>query len=66
MAERRAIEGRLQRRRGASPERREALRAFNAEQTYHGRCRVCGSTWSGALSEVPRACPNCGLEEPGP
>lgn len=56
-----AIEAKVKRRRGMSPEAAERLRAFNQEQTYRGQCRVCRATWSGTLGALPKACPNCGL-----
>lgn len=48
------------RKRAMSPEKQEALKAHNATQEYHGRCRVCGATWTGLRAEMPRQCPSCG------
>lgn len=60
MSDQKAIESRLKRRAGMSPEKREALEAFNLTQTYHGQCRVCRTTLSGTLAELRKGCPVCG------
>lgn len=60
MTEQKAVLARLRRRAGASEAVRERLREYNKGQTYHGRCRICGSTWTGTLASVPENCPSCG------
>lgn len=58
-------EAALRRRHGMSPERREALKTFNAAQTYHGVCRVCGTHWRGLLRDLPARCASCGAGSDG-
>lgn len=57
---REAVEAALRRGVGASPEKREALAAFNMTQEYRGECRHCHARVTAVLGEFPKHCPACG------
>lgn len=48
----------------ASEEKKEALRDFNATQTWRGTCRKCGWRWMGLVTDLPKGCPGCGWGTP--
>lgn len=51
--EARADAVRKRRAEGASPDAKEALKAFNeAQKDWTARCRVCGETLTGSLREL--------------
>ncbi len=55
-----AIEGKMLRGLGMSPDARVALNAHNATQLdWHGWCQVCRTHVTGSI-EALRVCPNCG------
>lgn len=63
-ARREAIEGRMRRRLGMSPDTAARLFAHNAQQSnWHGQCRVCRTTFTGSIAAAQRPCPVCGHGE---
>ncbi len=59
-ARRRAVENRLTRTRGASPEATHALREQAAQWTdWVGTCQVCGTPRRGSLEALKGPCPSC-------
>lgn len=59
-ARRRAVEKRLTRTRGASPEATHALRERAAMWTdWKGTCQACGTVRRGSLEALSGPCPAC-------
>lgn len=61
-ARRQAIEGKMLRHLGMSPDAAERLTAAQARLTdWHGQCRVCRTTFTGSIAESRGPCPVCGF-----
>ena len=61
-ARRQAIEGKMLRHLGMSPDAAARLTAVQAGQTdWHGQCRVCRTTFTGSISALSTSCPKCGF-----
>lgn len=61
MSTRRAVEGKMLRHLGMTPDARAALSTHNTQQTdWHGQCRVCRTTFTGTITALNAPCPKCG------
>ena len=60
-ARRQAVEGKMLRHLGMSPDAHARLTLALALQTdWHGQCRACGTTFTGTIARLKRPCPVCG------
>lgn len=65
-ARRQAVEGKMLRALGMSPDASARLTAHNERQLdWHGQCRVCNTTFTGSISALSAACPVCKAGGPG-
>ena len=61
MSTRRAVEGKMLRHLGMSPDAAARLTTAQAGQTdWHGQCRVCRTTFTGSITALRGPCPKCG------
>lgn len=60
-ARREAIEGKMLRHLGMSPDAAERLRGAQVSLTdWHGQCRVCRTTFTGTIAALRGPCRVCG------
>ncbi len=60
--DRRAIEGKMLRHLGMSPDARATLQSAQAREIdWHGQCARCHTTFTGSITALSAPCPKCGF-----